>query len=79
MSPRLSGLLASSCTAALLLACAPQPGDTGGKGVQDANFSGPAPDWSLVDVNATSPTFDEVVSPSDLRGQVSVWYFGHST
>lgn len=37
------------------------------------------PDWSLEDVNATSPTAGEVVSPSDLRGQVSVWYYGHST
>lgn len=79
MSARLSGFLASACTATLLFACAPKPGDTGGEGVQDANFSGTAPDWALEDVNATSPTFGEVVSPSDLRGQVSVWYFGHST
>ena len=35
--------------------------------------------WALQDVNATSPTFEQVVSPADLIGQVSVWYFGHST
>ena len=39
----------------------------------------PTDEWALEDVNSTSPTFGEVISPSDLRGQVSVWYFGHST
>jgi hypothetical protein len=62
----------------LALACAPKGGDSG-EGVQQASFDGVAPEWSLTDVNATSPTFNEEVSPSDLRGQVSVWYFGHAT
>ncbi len=39
----------------------------------------PAPDFQLEDVNATSPTFGQTVSPRDLLGQVSAWYFTHST
>ncbi len=39
----------------------------------------PAPDFSLEDVNATSATFGQVVSPRDHLEQVSGWYFGHST
>jgi len=77
MSPRPTAPLAI-CTAALALACTPKGEDTGG-GVREADFDGAAPDWSLTDVNATSPTFEQVVSPSDLRGQVSVWYYGHAT
>jgi hypothetical protein len=38
-----------------------------------------APDFQLVDVNATSPTYNETVSPRDFLGQVSAWYFGHAT
>ena len=60
---------------AMAIGCAPK-GDTG------ASLSAgeqPSDEWALEDVNATSPTFGQVVSPSDLRGQVSVWYFGHST
>ena len=36
-------------------------------------------DFQLVDVNPTSPTFNQNVSPRDYLGQVSAWYFGHST
>ena len=36
-------------------------------------------DFSLTDVNATSATFDEPVSPRDYLGKVSGWYFGHAT
>ena len=36
-------------------------------------------DFSLLDVNPTSPTFNQNVSPRDYLGQVSAWYFGHST
>ena len=39
----------------------------------------PVPDFSLRDVNTTSPRFDEMVSPRDYEGEVSVWYFGHAT
>ena len=37
------------------------------------------PDFALVDVNATSSTFDQAVSPRDYLQQVSAWYFGHAT
>lgn len=36
-------------------------------------------DFSLTDVNATSATFDEPVSPRDYLSKVSGWYFGHAT
>lgn len=39
----------------------------------------PMPDFSLVDVNSTSATADQPVSPRDYLGRVSAWYFGHST
>ncbi len=37
------------------------------------------PDFSIPDVNATSPRFDESVSPRDYLQAVSAWYFGHAT
>lgn len=37
------------------------------------------PDFSLPDVNPQSPRSGESVSPRDYLGQVSAWYFGHST
>ena len=37
------------------------------------------PDFNLEDVNATSDRFGTQVSPRDLKGQVSGWYFGHAT
>ncbi|MCA9218429.1 MAG: hypothetical protein KDB27_35410 [Planctomycetales bacterium] len=36
-------------------------------------------DFSLPDVNPTSGTFGQNVSPSDYLGKVSAWYFGYST
>lgn len=39
----------------------------------------PVPDFSLPDVNSTSPRFDEMVSPRDYLESVSAWYFGHAT
>jgi hypothetical protein len=38
-----------------------------------------APDFQLVDLNTASPTFGQTVSPRDFLGQVSAWYFTHST
>ena len=38
-----------------------------------------AMDFALLDVNATSPSAGREVSPRDYLGQVSAWYFGHST
>ena len=37
------------------------------------------PDFGLMDVNTTSPTYQQAVSPRDYIGQVTGWYFGHST
>ncbi len=36
-------------------------------------------DFSLVDENETSPTWDLEVSPRDYLVKVSGWYFGHAT
>lgn len=40
---------------------------------------GQVPDFSLADVNPTSATFEQSVSPRDYLQKVSAWYFGHST
>ncbi len=37
------------------------------------------PEFALPDVNTTSATYGEIVSPRDYLGQVSAWYFGHAT
>ncbi|UCC30167.1 MAG: hypothetical protein JSU86_18455 [Phycisphaerales bacterium] len=37
------------------------------------------PDFSVADVNADSARYGEAVSPRDYLGQISAWYFGHST
>lgn len=36
-------------------------------------------DFSAVDVNPQSARYQQSVSPRDYLGQVSAWYFGHST
>ena len=36
-------------------------------------------DFSLSDVNASSPRYGEAISPRDYLGQVSGWYFGSAT
>ena len=36
-------------------------------------------DFHLPDVNPNSTTHGEMVSPRDHVGQISAWYFGHST
>ncbi|MFT4623036.1 MAG: hypothetical protein ACI8PZ_001692 [Myxococcota bacterium] len=51
-------------------ACA---GEGKGKGDFDK-----APDFSLLDVNDTSASYNSVISPRDKLGEVSVWYFGHA-
>ena len=38
-----------------------------------------ASDFSLPDVNPTSPRFNQGVSPRDYLERVSAWYFGHAT
>jgi hypothetical protein len=71
MSPRRA---LSLIALALCLSGCPEP-EPGGGGWEE----GPAPDFSLEDVNATSERFGEMVSPRDYLEQVSGWYFGHST
>lgn len=39
----------------------------------------PLPDFSLEDVNATSPRFGDSISPRDYLQQVSAYYFGTAT
>ena len=39
----------------------------------------PVPDFSIPDVNSTSPRFSDMVSPRDYLAAVSAWYFGHAT
>ena len=46
----------------------------GGEALFDA-----APMFELVDMNPSSETFSEEVSPRDARGMISAWYFGHSS
>lgn len=38
-----------------------------------------APAFALEDVNDTSRTHGDSLSPRDYVGRISVWYFGHST
>ena len=64
--------------AAAVLACGcsdDDPVDPGGGGLPP----GQVPDFALVDVNSTSATFDQSVSPRDYLQKVSAWYFGHAT
>lgn len=37
------------------------------------------PQFQLVDVNSASATYQQKLSPSYFKGQVSAWYFGHAT
>jgi hypothetical protein len=39
---------------------------------------GPMPDFTLVDLNPASATYDQDVSPRDYLGKVSAWYFGRA-
>lgn len=41
--------------------------------------AGPVPDFSLVDENPTSASYQQTISPGLFKGQISAWYFGHST
>lgn len=53
----------------------------GGAGGTGGGFdgTGQVPDFSLVDVNATSSSYGDPVSPRDYLMQVSAWYFAHAT
>lgn len=45
----------------------------------DGNTPAVVTDFTLDDVNPTSDTFGQGVSPRDHLARVSAWYFGHST
>jgi hypothetical protein len=69
----------------LVLACLPGcgedsgPTDPPGGGNNDPPSGEAVPDFSLQDVNPTSSTYDQAVSPRDYLEQVSAWYFGSAT
>ena len=69
-------LLAILAAAVLACGCSDDdPVDPGGGGLP----AGQVPDFALVDVNETSTTFDQAVSPRDYLQKVSAWYFGYAT
>ena len=37
------------------------------------------PDFARMDVNSTSATYVQIVSPRGYVGKISGWYFGHAT
>lgn len=39
----------------------------------------PMADFSLVDVNPNSPSYNQSISPRQYIGKMSAWYFGHAT
>jgi hypothetical protein len=53
-------------------------GTTGGTG-DSAVPTFPEPDFHLVDLNPTSPTFGATMSPRDELRKVSGWYFTHAS
>ena len=53
-------------------------GCTTGEGNEDPTPE-MASEFSLEDVNPTSSTFGQNVSPRDHLGRASAWYFGHAT
>ena len=61
-----AALLAGGCSADSDPVVDPDPGDQ-------------VTDFSLMDMNDTSPRFGESVSPRDYLGGLSAWYFGHAT
>ncbi len=50
-----------------------------GCGGSNVEAGGALPDFSLLDVNDTSPTAGQQVSPRGLNGGVTAWYFAHAT
>ncbi len=59
---------------------APEPSDEGPGAIDAPEPSDEAlPDFSVIDANAGSARYKEVVSPRDYLGQISAWYFGQST
>lgn len=59
--------------AVVLVACSAPPVTS------DAGMLGPAPSFSLTDVNPSSASAGQAISPSSFSGKVTGWYFGHSS
>ena len=62
----------SLLTAALLLTGCKDDNPT-------APITNPVSDFTVVDANPNSDTFEQSVSPRDYLKKVSAWYFGHTT
>jgi hypothetical protein len=70
--------------AVALLGCASDADPSGASAARRADTGDPfeayrLPDFTLQDVNPNSATYGDPVSPRDLLGKVSGWYFGHAT
>ena len=65
--------------ALLLVAAAGGCGDDDPAGPGSPAAGEQAPDFALPDVNPTSGTYQQQVSPRDHLEKVSAWYFGHAT
>lgn len=65
----------AGCNVTMPVGQAGGDGPDGGLAVADDALA----DFSLVDVNPNSMRYQETVSPRDYLGQISAWYFGHST
>ena len=73
MSTRFTAPALALCLALAFIGCGDD--DPAGPGPGP----GVVPEFSLKDVNPTSATFDQAVSPRDHLEKVSAWYFGHAT
>lgn len=63
----------------LALACAPQDANTNMMSAAPLGDGTAAPEFTLVDVNPASPSFEQELGVSSVLERGSVWYFGHST
>lgn len=70
---RVASLPVAALALAGLLAC------HGAEPTSPVAFEPVAASFGLVDVNSTSPSSGEVVTPRRYLGRVSAWYFGHAT
>jgi hypothetical protein len=69
-----------------LLACEDQPSneprDSGDSDTDTDTDTGPkpwlVPDFALVDLNTSSPTYGHTISPREKKGHASGWYFIHA-
>ncbi len=73
------GCLRAGVLSTLLLAAALAGCDSATSVVDPGPVGRTVSDFSLQDVNPTSPHSGALVSPRDYLGQISAWYFGHST